>query len=545
MKIKLAYWFVALGILVGCFHDNRSAVEVGNEQQILHIGNGSEPSDIDPHITTGVPENHIQLALFEGLVSKNSTTLDIVPGVAESWQVSDDGLRYTFRLRKNARWSNGDALVAEDFVWSWYRALLPSLGNQYAYAFFGIKNAERFNKGEITDFNLVGVKARDNYTLDVELVRPVPYFLELLDHHAMDPVHRATIEKFGAPGDRGTAWTKPENFVGNGPFVMKEWVPNKVVVVEKNAFYWDEQSVKLQEIHFYPIDKAATEERMFRAGQLHIIRQLPTDKIAHYQSNHPMVYRFYPNFTTYFYRFNTSRPPLDDIRVRQALAYAIDRQQIVERVTRGGQPVARSFIPPMQTGYRSSASMPEDIERARELLAEAGYPDGKNFPTLTILYNTDEDHQKIALVIQQMWKKALNIQVKLESQEWKVFFAAQRTGNYDIVRGSWSGDFYDPKNFMDVFRADNGNNRTGWANAEYEALIQQAEQTSDQSKRFALFQQAEAILLAEAPIMPIYTYTSNALVAESVKEWHNNIMDYWSYKHVYLDPGATSSSRKP
>lgn len=545
MKIKLAYWFVALGILAGCFHDNRSAVEVGNEQQILHIGNGSEPSDIDPHITTGVPENHIQLALFEGLVSKSSATLDIVPGVAESWQVSDDGLHYTFHLRKSARWSNGDALVAEDFVWSWYRALLPSLGNQYAYAFFGIKNAERFNKGEITDFNLVGVKALDNYTLGVELVRPVPYFLELLDHHAMDPVHRATIEKFGAPGNRGTAWTKPENFVGNGPFVMKEWVPNKVVVVEKNTLYWDEQSVKLQEIHFYPIDKAATEERMFRAGQLHIIRQLPTDKIAHYQTNHPEVYRFYPNFTTYFYRFNTRRPPLDDIRVRQALAYAIDRQQIVERVTRGGQPVARSFIPPMQTGYRSSASIPEDIERARELLAEAGYPDGKNFPTLTILYNTDEDHQKIALVIQQMWKKALNIQVKLENQEWKVFFASQRTGNYDIVRGSLSGDFYDPKNFMDVFRADNGNNRTGWANAEYEALIQQAEQTSDQSKRFALFQQAEAILLAEAPIMPIYTYTSNALVAESVKEWHNNIMDYWSYKHVYLDPGATSSSRKP
>lgn len=545
MKIKLTYWFVVLGIFTGCFHDNRSAVEVGNERQILHIGNGSEPSDIDPHITTGVPENHIQLALFEGLVSKSSATLDIIPGVAESWQVSDDALHYTFHLRKNARWSNGDALVAEDFVWSWYRALLPSLGNQYAYAFFGIKNAERFNKGEITDFNLVGVKALNNHTLAVELTRPVPYFLELLDHHAMDPVYRATIEKFGAPGDRGTAWTKPENFVGNGPFVMKEWVPNKVVVVEKNTFYWDEQSVKLQEIHFYPIDKSATEERMFRAGQLHIIRQLPTDKIAHYQANHPEVYRFYPNFTTYFYRFNTHRPPLNDARVRQALAYSIDRQQIVERVTRGGQPAARSFIPPMQTGYRSSASMPENIERARELLAAAGYPEGKNFPSLTILYNTDEDHQKIALVIQQMWKKALNIQVKLENQEWKVFFASQRTGNYDIVRGSWSGDFYDPQNFLDVFRADNGNNRTGWANAEYEALVQQAEQTSDQSARFALFQQAEAILLADAPIIPIYTYTSNALVAESVKEWHNNIMDYWSYKHVYLDPGTTSSSRKP
>lgn len=536
---------LSLGMLVGCFHDHRSTVEVGNEKQILHIGNGSEPSDIDPHITTGIPENHIQLAVFEGLVSKSSATLEVIPGVAESWDVSDDGLSYVFHLRKDARWSNGDPLVAEDFVWSWYRALLPSLGNQYAYAFFGIKNAERFNKGEITDFDLVGVKARDRYTLVVELSRPVPYFLELLDHHSMDPVHRPTIEKFGAPGDRGTAWTKPENFVGNGPFVMKEWVPNKVVVVEKNPFYWDADAVKLQQIHFYPIDKSATEERMFRAGQLHIIRQLPTDKIENYQINAPETYRFYPNFTTYFYRFNTRRPPLNDKRVRQALAYAIDRQQIVERVTRGGQPPAYSLIPPMETGYRSSAAMPENVELARELLAEAGYPDGKDFPPLTVLYNTDEDHQKIALVIQQMWKKALNIQVKLENQEWKVFFASQRTGNYDIVRGSWSGDFYDPQNFLDVFRANNGNNRTGWANAEYERLMSQAEQLRDQSERYALFQQAETILLEDAPIMPIYTYTSNALVAASVKEWHNNIMDYWSYKHVYLEPDVAQSEGKP
>lgn len=543
MAKKLTCWLLLAGALVGCFHDNRTAVELGNERQILHIGNGSEPSDIDPHITTGVPENHIQLALFEGLVSKSSATLEIVPGVAESWEVAEDGLSYVFHLRKDARWSNGDSLVADDFVWSWYRALLPSLGNQYAYAFYGIKNAERFNKGEISDFSLVGVKASDQYTLTVELSRPVPYFLELLDHHSMDPVHRTTIERFGAPGDRGTAWTKPENFVGNGPFMMKEWVPNKVVAVEKNPYYWDAQSVKLQEIHFYPIDKSTTEERMFRAGQLHIIRQLPTDKIETYKTQYPDVYRFYPNFTTYFYRFNTRRPPLNDQRVRQALAYAIDRQQIVERVTRGGQAPAKSFVPPMQTGYRSSTAMPEDVELARRLLAEAGYPDGKNFPPLTILYNTDEDHQKIALVIQQMWKKALNIQVKLENQEWKVFFASQRTGNYDIVRGSWAGDFYDPQNFLDVFRANNGNNRTGWANAEYEALMQEAEQTREQSERYALFQGAEAILLQEAPILPIYTYTSNALVAESVKEWHNNIMDYWSYKHVYLEPVTRSSER--
>lgn len=532
-------------LLSACFSERKTTVELGNEQQILHIGNGNEPADIDPHITTGIPENHIQLAVFEGLVSKNSKNLEVIPGVAESWEIAEDGLHYVFHLRKNARWSNGDPVTADDFVWSWQRALLPSLGNQYAYAFYGIRNAEAFNKGTITDFEQVGVKAVDDYTLRVELVRPVPYFLDLLDHHAMDPVHRATIEKFGEPGDRGTAWTKPGNFVGNGPFTMKEWIPNKVVVVEKNPFYWDASAVKLKEVHFYPIDKDSTEERMFRAGQLHIIRQLPTDKIESYKNKNSDEYRFYHNFTTYFYRFNTRRFPLNDRRVRQALAYAIDRRQITERVTRGGQPVAASFIPPMETGYRSTASMPENIELARQLLAEAGFPNGEKFPPLKILYNTDQDHQKIALVIQQMWKNVLNIHVTLENQEWKVFFASQRTGNFDIVRGSWAGDYYDPHNFMTIFRAGSGNNRTGWSHPRYEELMDLADQTGIQSERYRLFQEAEAILLEEAPILPIYTYTSNALVATSVKEWHNNIMDYWSYKHVYLDANADKSSGTP
>ena len=533
MRLLYVVFWVGLS-LGGCSRESQTAVELSNKRQILLVGNQGEPADIDPHITTGIPETHIQLALFEGLVSKSSETLQIVPGVAESWTVSEDGLHYTFHIRKNALWSNGQPLTAHDFVWSWRRALLPTLGNLYAYAFYNIKNAEAFNKGQIADFTEVGVKARSDYLLDVELLDPAPYFLELLTHHAMFPVNAKAIEQFGAPGDRGTNWSKPENFVGNGPFVLSEWVPNKIVSVTRNTYYWDKQRIKLHAINFYPIDKSTTEERMFRAGQLHIIRQLPTDKIALYQRNHSDIYRHYKNFTTYFYRFNTTKPPLDDVRVRRALAYAINRDDITKRVTRGGQLAAYSFVPPMETGYQSVAKMPEDNDKARELLAEAGYPNGKDFPALKILYNTDEDHQKIALVVQQMWKNVLNIDVTLENQDWKVFLAGQRSMRYDIVRSSWSGDYYDPYNFLEIFRADSGNNRTGWSNSTYEQLLDLASATNVQEQRYKYFQKAEKVLIDEAPILPIYTYTSNMLVASSVKNWHSNIMDYWSYKDVYL-----------
>lgn len=524
--------------VLACSQKGRTPVEIGNEQQILHLGNGGEPSDIDPHATVGLPENQIQKALFEGLCSKDPKTLEPIPGVAESWEISDDGLTYTFKIRESARWSNGDPFTAEDFVWSWQRALNPALANQYAYTYYMIKNAEAFNKGELQDFSEVGIKALDSHTLQVELAMPTPYFLQLLSFKSMFPVHRATLEKFDAATQRGTAWTRPENFVGNGAFVVKDWVPNQVLSVKKNPHYWDAEAVKLNEIHFYPIQQAATEERMFRSGQLHIVNVLPIEKEESYRlSKHP-AYTSFPLFSTYFYRLNTTRAPLNDVRVRKALAYSVDRQQLTDKVLKGGQLPAYNFTPPNELGYVAEAKIPFDIEQAKQLLAEAGYPDGKGFPPVTILYNTLEQHQTIAVVIQQMWRDALNIQVNIRNEDWKVFLASMRTMEYDIARSGWGGDYNDPNTFLDVHVTGGGNNETGWSNPRYDELIRLAAATRDQEERFRYFQEAEALLVDEVPIIPLYTYVRNRLVHPSVKEWHSNILDDYYYKHVYLEPAS-------
>jgi oligopeptide transport system substrate-binding protein len=542
MKTIIHYWLpclLFLAIFTGCSSDHLTRVEVGNEKQILHIGNGDEPADVDPHVTVGKPEGNLQYAIFEGLVARNPNTLEVVPGVAESWQVSDDLMLYTFKIRENARWSNGDPLTAEDFVWSWKRALMPALGNQYAYSLFVIKNAEAFYSGKIEDFAEVGVKALDPHTLQVELNSPTSYFLQLLDHHSMYPVHRETIEKFGAADERGTEWTRPENFVGNGPFTTKKWSPNEVFSVEKNPKYWDADSIKLSEIHFYPVQQFTTEERMFRAGQLHIINELPIQKIATYRRENSESLRSFPMFSTYFYLLNVTRPPLNDVRVRKALAYSIDRESLTENVTKGGEPPAYNLTPPNTNGYTAQAKMPFDIALARELLAQAGYPGGKGFPELTIIYNTTENHQKIAETLQYMWKQALNIDVTLQNQDWKVFLANQRTMNYQISRSGWGGDYYDPNTFLDMFVTDGGNNDTGWSNARYDELIELAARAKTQKERYQYFQEAEAILVDEVPIIPMYTYTRNRLIHPSVKNWHSNILERWSYKNVYLEPQAS------
>jgi oligopeptide transport system substrate-binding protein len=542
MKIRLLLLLLALiQTLNGCSNDRESNVAHGTRHQILHLGNGTEPQEIDPHLTVGIAEFELQMALFEGLLAKDPQTLEPVPGVAESWIISPDGRSYTFKLRRDARWSNGDALTARDFMYAWKRALMPALASQYAYSLYGLKNAERFNKGEITDFTQVGVSAPDDYTLQVDLVDPIPYFLQLLDHNSMFPVHQATIEKFGRIDERGTRWTRPGNFVGNGPFALREWTPNKIITVQKNPHYWDASRVRLNEIRFYPVQESSIEERMFRAGQLHITEQLPLEKTQGYRDgNSPYLY-VHPHFSTYFYRFNTTIKPLDDARVRRALALSIDRERIVEKVTRGGQLPAYNLTPPDTMGYTAEAKLEFNIEKAQALLADAGYPGGKGFPALDILYNTQEGHLKIAQAIQQMWKQTLGVDVGLLNQEWKVFLDSELNMDYQISRSSWMGDYLDPNTFLDLFVSGGGNNRTGWGDPHYDELIAAAAKTGNREERYRLFQQAEKILMNAAVIAPIYTYTRVYLKSTDVKGWYPNILDYHPYKYIYLE----SSSKPP
>ena len=542
MEDKSTRWIIPLLLAVAafsaCSDPSKTNVAIGDREQILHFGNGDEPQDLDPHLTTGIPEFHIQLALFEGVVSKHPKDLSIQPGIAEFWEISENLLTYTFHFRENALWSNGDPVTAQDFVYSWERALRPELGSLYSYMFTYIKNADAFFKGEIDDFNLVGVKALDERTLQVQLQSPTPFFLQILDHHSYYPVHPPTIEKFGGMIKRGSQWTRPRNFVGNGAFVLKEWKLNRILTVEKSQTYWDAETVKLNEIHFYPIANGSTEERMYRAGQLHVTSGLPSEKISTYRDNNSESLNITAYLGTYFYRFNTRVPPLGDKRVRKALSMSINRSQIVERITKGGQLPAYAISPPNTNGFTSTAQVEYDVERARFLLAEAGFPNGEGFPKLEVIYNTSESHRKIAIAIQQMWKKALNINVTLANQDWQVYLDRESRGDYAISRAGWIGDYLDPNNFLDMFLSNGGNNRTGWSSHEYDSLITAAAKASTKAERFSYFQENERILVEESPIMPIYTYTTAYLLQPSVKGWYHNILNQHPYKYIHLEASA-------
>jgi oligopeptide transport system substrate-binding protein len=520
---------------VGCTK-RETRVEVGNREQVLHVGNSGEPSDLDPHTAIGEIEHDVMIALFEGLVTGDPKDTSPRPGVAEHWDISDDGLIYTFHLRKNARWSNGDPVTANDFLESYHRGLLPSLGNQYSYMLFPVKNAEEFNTGKITDFSQVGFKVLDEHTLQVTLQSPTPYFLSLIIHNSWYPVNIASIKKHGKIDDRNNRWTKPQNFVGNGPFVLKEWKINSFIHAVRNSNYWDVANVKLKEIYFYPTESYDAEEKMFRAGQIHTMRECPQPKVRDYLKNKPELIKNYPLLSTYYYRLNVTRPPLNDKRVRQALSMAIDRKSIVENVTRAGQLPAYNLTPPDTAGYNCEAKTSESVEKARKLLAEAGFPDGKNFPKFELLFNTLESHRAIAEAIQQMWKKNLNIEVTLRNEEWKVYLDSMNRMDYFIVRGGWGGDYVDPNTFLDLMMTGGGNNETGWGSPEYDRLIKEAGSTRDQAKRFAAFQKAEAILMDDLPIIPIYFYTRPRLIRPSVKGYYGNLLDQHPFNSVYLEP---------
>ena len=449
-KTALLLGILSLTVAVSGCSDYQSNVESGNLSGTLHWGNGTEPQSLDPHIATGVPEHHIITALMEGLIHKDGESLEPKPGVAESWDISEDGRIYTFYLRKHARWSNGDPHNAHDYVWSWWRALQPALGNLYAYMYFPIKNAKAYYKGEIKDFDQVGVKALGDHILQVTLTNPIPYFLQLLDHYSTYPVHRATIEKFGAADQRGTRWTYEGNIVGNGAFQLLEWKINRRITVERNPYYWDAKNIRLNRVVFYPTENVTTEERMFRAGQLHY-SGIPADKIKAYRQAQNPSLRIQPYLGVYFYRLNVKTPQLKDKRVRRALGMTINRDQLVSQIAKGGQIPAYAITPPGTMGYYPKSDLRFDPEAARALLAEAGYPNGEGFPTTEILYNTSEGHRKIAVALQQMWKKHLNIDVTLLNQEWKVYLDTVSNHHYEIARAGWIGDYVDPNNFLDMF----------------------------------------------------------------------------------------------
>lgn len=534
LSLRFLSALAALALLAACA-PREPPVERGDREQILHRGIGSDVGDLDPHLAVNIAEMDVISALFEGLVAEDPVDLHPVPGVAESWTVSADGLTYTFHLRADARWSDGSPLTAADFVASWRRALTPSLAADNATLLYVLQGAEAFHQGVLKDFAQVGVAATDARTLRVTLEHPTPHFLSLLTHTVWLPVPVSVISGHGSADERGNPWTRPGRLVGNGPFVLKSWQPNQVIAVEKSPTYWDAAHVRLQGIRFYPVDSRDAEERMFRSRQLHLTYVLPAAKLDAYRQEHPELLRTDPYLDTYFLRLNVRVPALADPRIRRALSLAIDRAAITDKILRGGQRPAFAFTPPGLAGYEPPAGAAFDPAAARQLLAAAGYPAGRGFPPLEFLYNTSENHRLIAEALQEMWRRELGLDVHLVNQELKVVQSERRAGRYQILFSDWVGDYLDPLAFLEVMRGDSGNNYTGWASKAYDSLLFAAARTTDPAARNAQLRDAESALLADAPLVPLYYNTHVFLLRPSVQGWHPTLLDHHPYKHVWLE----------
>ncbi len=514
---------------------HQTNVERGNENGELYLGIGAEPAALDPHLTTGLTEYSVMLALLEGLTTLNPETMAVEAGVARSWAISDDQLRYTFYFDPEACWSNGDRVTPQDFIFSFERILSPALGAPYAYMLYPMRGAEAFHRGKNPDFASVGVSAPDARTLVIELESPTPYFLSMLAHNTWWPVHPPTILAHGSMTDRISKWTKPGNFVGNGPFILKHWRLNNGIHAVRNRHYREHSEVALNGLHFLPI-AVKSEERAFRAGHLHLTSSVPIHRIDWYRENQPEQLRFDTALGVYYYMLNTERRPLNEPKVRQALAYAIDREQLTEHVLKAGQKPAFHFTPPNTGGYHAKARLPFDPDLARQRLAEAGYPGGKGFPKLQLLFNTSESHRTLAVAIQAMWKKELGIEIELHNQEWKAYLATRQSGDFDILRAAWYGDYDDPNTFLSLGESENGNNHTNWHDPRYDALLAEAARETNPEARHALFQEAEEILIDALPVIPIYFYVTSRLIHPSVKGWYPSILDNHPYQAVRLEP---------
>ena len=514
-----------------------SNVEKAIDEKILHFGLGSEPQYLDPHLANSVSAHNVIIALIEGLVSEDPKTLKPVPGVAEKWDISEDGLVYTFHLRKNAKWSNGDPVTAHDFVYSYKRILNPELASQYASMLHGLKNARQYHEEGLSwDEAKVGATAIDDYTLQLTLENPTPYFLELLNHYSWFPAHPPTIEKFGAFGKQGTAWTRPGNYVGNGPFTLSDHKVNSVIEVKKNPLYWDAQTVSLEGIRFYPIESADTEERAFHSGFLHLTQTVSPDRIDFLKENHPDLIHFESYLGTYFYRFNVEEPPFDDVRVRLAFNLATDRQAIVEKVTKGGQLPARCFTPPGTGGFSPESRFRFDPQKAKSLIQEYLTEKGlESLPKIELKYNTSEGHKKVAEALQGMWKNHLGAEVQLLNMEWKVFLSTIAKRDFSLARAGWIGDYVDANTFLHMWRTGDGHNNTGWSSTRYDELLELAAQESDTQKRFSYFEECEKLIAENAPILPIYFYVHVTLRSPTVKGWHPTLLDHHPYKYVRLE----------
>lgn len=523
---------LSLLTLAGCGGEPISALE-GARRGILLINNKSEPRFLDLQRCNSVAEHHLMLALFQGLVSEHrDSDQQVEPGMARSWEANADKSVWTFHLQPEAKWSDGTPFTAHDFVWSWRRMLRPELGAQYADMLFLIRNGRELYERKVPETDL-GARAIDDHTLEVSLIGPTPHFPLIACHTAWWPVPRHVIERYGDVCDVMNPWTDEDKMVSNGPFRMKRYLFRQYLEVERNPHYWDAANVKLNGVRFYAIDADDVEERLFRRGQLHATYSTPLSKIPGYFRNHPDIVRNYVNCASWYFRVNTTRGALRDVRVRRALAFAIDRQSIVDNLLRARQKPAGGMVPPME-GYEQVHEFTFDVPQAKRLLAEAGYPDGRNFPHYEILISKSESAKQISEAVQAMWRQNLGITVGITSQDFTVYLTSQHRMEYDLALAGWNADYYDPATFIDMWVTGGGNNETGWSNAGFDGLVARAKQTADAGERLRILHDAEVILMREAPVLPMYYGTRTRLIHPAVKRWEPRLMDNRMWQHMEL-----------
>lgn len=523
-------------LLVGCGDDKKE----GKDKQVLTYNLAADSKTLDPALNTAIDGGTVLSNTFEGLCRTDEKD-KAIKGGAESWNVSEDGLTYTFNLRKDAKWSNGDKVTAQDYEYAWKRVLNPETGAEYAYQMYYIEGAEAYNtgKGSVDD---VAVKALDDYTLEVKLHSPTSYFLELTAFPCYFPVNKKVVES-----DSNWA-TKVDTYVSNGPFKMTEWKQKDSLVLERNNEYYNKDKVKLDKLVMKMVTEDTSAYASFQAGDFDVIDTVPSAQIEAGLADGSFTK--YPNLGTYFLVVNVNgentsddvKKVLSDSKVRKALNLAINRDAIVKNVTKGGQVPAYSYVPegiPSTDGkdfankkyFKSSG----DVKEAKKLLEEAGYKDGKGFPTITLLYNQEGDHGNIMQAIANMWKENLGINVSLSQQEWKVFQSTRSEKKYQIARHGWSGDYVDPMTFLEMWTSTSTLNEAGFSNNEYDALIKDAIKEQDTKKREEILHKAEDILMDEMPVIPIYYYTQIKGVKSYVKDMRVSQLGFIYFDEAYIE----------
>ncbi|EJE8513637.1 oligopeptide ABC transporter substrate-binding protein OppA [Vibrio parahaemolyticus] len=509
-----------------------NGVQLAAEQHLVRA-NDAEAATLDPAKAEGLPEMHVIRDLFEGLVIQDRDG-NIIPGVAESWETKDN-LTFVFHLRKDAKWSNGEPVTADDFVYSLRRAVDPKTAspNVWYLKLTKIKNIADVAEGK-KPLDDLGIAAVDKYTLRFELDSQVPYFVAMTGHTSMMPVHQATVESSDKP------WSDPDQFVSNGAFTLDKWVVNERIELVKNPNYWDGADTHLNKVTYIPFENQNASINRYAVGEVDITSDVPTHMAQKLKQDYKQAYTVVPLLCTYYYAFNTTRPPFDDARVRQAVSYSIMRDVITNGVTQVGNLPAYTFAHQYTAGFDatppeySNWSQQQRDEKARELLKEAGYGDGKPLD-FKLLYNTSESNKAIAVAISSMLKNNLGAKVELENQEWKSYLVARKQGDFDVMRASWCGDYNEASTFLSLLRSGSSGNFARYSSEAYDKAMNSALAATDEKARQGFYDQAEQLLAADMPIAPIYYYMQARLVRPTVGGFAKNNVEGRIYsKDLYI-----------